>query len=316
MADENPLDPSATLLALKDLVQRDGIQLLIGPVFSSDEEAVAAYLQQVKIVSLIEETCPWDVAKYKVFACWPGTDTAATSFVGDYAAAQGYHKIATIGPDYVAGYNYLNGASDEFQRKGGTVVQKQWVPLTATDVGPFVSSIDPTADALVVWLLPSNEVAFLQEYKNRGLTAPILLEFGLYDPSFQDQGSQVLGMIGSSDYEPLAPGQANTDFWTAWKATYPDDLNPNEVQEGSWTMTDVALRALQATNGDASYGALWSAILGLHWNAPTGPSCFSQNGMALTTHFMTQAIKQGATYYWKPIASFPKVADPNDTGDC
>lgn len=316
-ANEDPTNPSATLLALKTLVEKDGVSIVMGPVFSSDEEAVAAYLQQANVTSIIEETCPWDVAKYKRFICWPGTDVATTRALGDYAHnVLGYKRIATIGPDYVAGHNYIGGAADEFKRLGGTITQQQWVPLTATDMGPYLSKVDTSADALLMWLLPSNEVAFLQQYHSQGLHIPILLEFDLSDPYMQQLGAGMMGTVGLNFYEPSIQNPVNQQFVTAFTKAYPKLGQPSQAQEGNWTQMDAVLRVLTATHGDANYQKFWPAFIKMRWQTPEGPACVSSSGMVLTAQYITQASVSGGTYYWKPIKGYQYQSDPNDTGKC
>jgi len=293
------------------------VKIVIGPAFSSSEEAVAAYAKQADITMLILLTCPWDIAANKHFLCWPGTDVATTRALGDYAYdVLGYRHIDTIGPDYVAGRNYIGGAADEFQRKGGAITQQQWVPLSATDMGPYLSKVDPSADALVMWLLPTNEVAFLQQYKSSGLHLPILLEFDEQDPYNQQLGPSLLGTVGVNFWEPSVPSPISQQFVAAFTKAYPKLGNPNITQEGAWTMLDGLLRVLRSTGGDVSYAKIWPAFLKLRWDTPEGPACFSANGMALTTQFITQMAVSGGTYYWSILKGYQYQSDPHDTGKC
>jgi branched-chain amino acid transport system substrate-binding protein len=316
-ANEDPTNPAATLQGLKTLVQQNGVSVVIGPAFSSSEEAVAAYAKQANITLLILLTCPWDIAPNNHLLCWPGTDVATTRALGDYAYdVAGYRHIDTIGPDYVAGRNYIGGAADEFVRKGGTLTQQQWVPLTTTDIGPYLAQVNKNADALVIWLLPSNEVAFLQQYRSQGLKLPLLLEFGLQDPYLQQLGAQLVGSIGADFWEPTVQSSISQKFVSDFTKAYPDAGQPNITQEGGWTMTDALLRGLESTGGDSSYGKLYPTLKKMHWDTPEGPACFSANNMALTTQYITQLELANGKYSWKVIKEYPYQSDPHDTGKC
>ena len=317
-ADEDPNNPATTLQSLKTLVEQDGDTVVIGPAFSSSEEAVAAYAKQANITLLTLLTCPWDIAANKHFLCWPGTDVASTRLVGDYAyQVLGYKTIDTIAPDYVAGHDYIGGAASEFESLGGSITQQQWVPLTTTDVGPYVSNLNPNADALVMWLLPGTAEAFLQQVKASGNKIPIILEFDLQDPFNQQLGPVLNGTIGSNFWEPTVQNTETTQFNAAFTAAYPTQGQPNATQMAAWAMADGLLDVLKTTDGDTSYVKLHPAFLNLKWNTPEGPSCFSENGMALTGQFITQmAINSSGQYYWKVLKSYSYQSDPHDTGKC
>jgi ABC-type branched-subunit amino acid transport system substrate-binding protein len=318
-ANEDPIDPSATLQSVRTLAERDGVEIIIGPAFSSSEEAVAPNAQETDLTHLILLTCPWEIAEFEHFVCWPGTDIATTRALGAYAYdVLGYRRVSTIGPDYVAGYNYINGAADEFKSKGGEVVQQQWVPLDATDMGPYVTGVDTDAEALFIWLLPGNEVAFIEQYSSQGDAVPPLLKlFDTNDPFTQQLGPSIVGTIGSNYWEPSTDNAKTDEFVEAFTTEYPNAGLPNIVQAGAYTMTDALLRVLESTGGDTSYAAVWPEFLGLEWDTVQGSACFTENGMALATQVITQLeVDDSGNYVWQVIEEYPRQSDPRDTGAC
>ena len=124
------------------------------------------------------------------------------------------------------------------------------------------------------------------------------------------RSSQIVGEYGMLDYFWTLDNAQNKDFVAAFEKKY--GKKPNSNNANSYTVTDVALRALQATNGDASYEKLRDVMLKLRWDSVSGPAYFSSNGFAVTSRHVVQVVKDGNLYIWKPIQEFKGIKDPRD----
>ncbi len=99
-ADEDVLDASQTLERLKKMVESDGAQIVVGPIFGSTQQAVAPYLKDKGIPWFSMLGASKEVAGSGGTAfVWPGADELTAGPLGDYAAKDlGYKRIATLAP--------------------------------------------------------------------------------------------------------------------------------------------------------------------------------------------------------------------------
>lgn len=304
--DENVLDPSATLEIVKNLVETQGADVVLGPIFGSSQQAVSAYLTQKGIPMFTMLGGAESLAGSGSAFIWPGADSKTAAPLGTYAATDlGYKTIATLAPDYQYGRDAIQGITDAFTAQGGTVAQQQWVPLGTTDMLQYATAMDRNVDALAMWLVPSDAAAFVREYRNLGIKTPLLMFQGVFDPTFQEIGSALVGEIGLNEYNHLLDYQANQDFLAAYDDKYQGI--PNQTTAFAYAVTQNIVRGLSDGGGDASVAALRGALGGKQLDTITGTASYNAEGIAASNRFIVEAVKDGSRYDWKPIKTYENV---------
>lgn len=309
-ADEDVLDASQTLERVKKMVESDGAQIVLGPVFGSTQQAVAPYLA--------EKGIPWfsflgaseSLATDGSAFIWPGADALTAAPLGEYAATDlGYTKIATLAPDYAYGRDVIQGATEAFEAAGGEVVQQQWVPLGTTDMLQYATSMDTSVDALLMWLVPTDAAAFVREYRNLDIDVPLLMFQGVFDPTFQEVGDQLIGEIGLNEYNPNLDNPANAAFVAAYTAEYGGI--PNQTTAFAYTVMKVIAAGAAASGGDTSVEALRTALSGMALDTVIGPATYDANGIASSNRTVVKAAKaDDGTYIWEPVKTYEGVGAP------
>lgn len=309
-ADEDVLDASQTLERVKKLVESDGAQIVLGPVFGSTQQAVAPYLTDKGIPWFSFLGASQDLATKGSAFIWPGADALTAAPLGEYAASDlGYTKIATLAPDYAYGHDVITGAADAFTAAGGEVVQQQWVPLGTTDMLQYATSMDSSVDALLMWLVPTDAAAFVREYRNLGIKVPLLMFQGVFDPTFQEVGDQLIGEVGLNEYNPNLDNPANKAFVEAYTAKYGGI--PNQTTAFAYTVVKVIVEAVTKSGGDTSVEALRTALNGLSLDTVIGPASYNADGIASSNRTIVKAAKaDDGTYIWEPVKTYEGVGAP------
>ncbi len=309
-ADEDVLDASQTLERVKKLVESDGAQIVLGPVFGSTQQAVAPYLTDKGIPWFSFLGASQDLATKGSAFIWPGADALTAAPLGEYAASDlGYMKIATLAPDYAYGHDVITGAADAFTAAGGEVVQQQWVPLGTTDMLQYATSMDSSVDALLMWLVPTDAAAFVREYRNLGIKVPLLMFQGVFDPTFQEVGDQLIGEVGLNEYNPNLDNPANKAFVEAYTAKYGGI--PNQTTAFAYTVVKVIVEAVTKSGGDTSVEALRTALNGLSLDTVIGPASYNADGIASSNRTIVKAAKaDDGTYIWEPVKTYEGVGAP------
>jgi len=309
-ADEDVLDASKTLERVKKMVETDGAEIVLGPVFGSTQQAVAPYLSGRGL--------PWfsflgagkDLATKGSAFIWPGADSLTAGPLGTYAAEElGYKKIATLAPDYAYGHDTMDGAVKEFEAAGGEVAQQQWVPLGTTDMLQYATAMDTSVDALLMWLVPTDAAAFVREYRNLGIKVPLLMFQGVFDPTFQEVGEQLVGEIGLNEYNPDLDNATNKEFVAAYGEEF--DGIPNQTTAFAYTVTNAIVAGLEKSDGEASLEALRKALDGLELDTVIGPAGYNSDGIASSNRTVVKAAKGAdGRYIWEPVKTYEGIGAP------
>jgi branched-chain amino acid transport system substrate-binding protein len=309
-ADEDVLDASQTLERLKKMVETDGAEIVIGPIFGSTQQAVAPYLSDSGIPWFSLLGASEDLAVNGSAFVWPGADALTAAPLGQYAAEDlGYTKIATLAPDYAYGQDVIAGAGGAFEAAGGEIVQQQWVPLGTTDMLQYATSLDTSVDALLMWLVPSDAASFVREYRNLDIDVPLLMFQGVFDPTFQEVGDQLIGEVGLNEYNPNLEYSANEAFVTAYEAEYGGI--PNQTTAFAYTVMNVILEGVAASDGDTSLEGLRTALSGLALDTVIGPASYDADGIASSNRTVVLAAEaDDGTYVWDPVKTYEGVGSP------
>jgi branched-chain amino acid transport system substrate-binding protein len=305
--DEDVLDSSQTLERVKKLVESDGADIIVGPIFGSNQQAVSAYLTQQGVPMFTMLGGDKALAGKGSAFIWPGADTKTAGPLGTYAAEDlGYKKIATLAPDYAYGKNAISGAADAFKAAGGKVVQQQWVPLGTTDMLQYATALDKDVDALLMWLVPNDAAAFVREYRNLGIKIPLLMFQGIFDPTYQDVGDQLLGEIGLNEYNHLLDYPANHAFTAAYDAKYHGI--PNETTGFAYTVGKNILGALDDTDADTSVKALRKALDGKELDTVIGKASYDSEGIAASNRTVVKSVKgKDGRFEWEPVKTYENI---------
>jgi branched-chain amino acid transport system substrate-binding protein len=304
--DEDVLDSSQTLERVKKLVESDGADIIVGPVFGSNQQAISAYLTQQGVPMFTMLGGDAALAGKNSGFIWPAADKLTAGPLGTYAAEDlGYKKIATLAPDYAYGRNAIGGAANAFKKAGGQVVQQQWVPLGTTDMLQYATALDKNVDALVMWLVPSDAAAFVREYRNLGIKVPLLMFQGIFDPTFQDVGAQLQGTVGLNEYNHLLDNPANKAFTAAYDAKYHGI--PNQTTAFAYTVVKNVITALNDDNGDTSVTALRKALADKDLDTVIGTAAYDKDGVAASNRTVVKATKMGDRFEWEPVKTYENV---------
>ena len=127
-------DAVTSLEKARKLVEREGVEVIIGPVMGGIQLALAPYLamNNVTVTSLynVEQEL---IERYDNWLGYPVTTYAMSQPTGWYAADElGYKTAVTLAADYAAGYSYTpskNGAASWCGKCGCLSTWSTW-PLT------------------------------------------------------------------------------------------------------------------------------------------------------------------------------------------
>ncbi len=144
--EDGAADPSTAIEKARALVNRDKVQLILGPLSGSAGQAVKDSADEwpnatIVVAGAAAEDITMRGIKPNVFRT-SYTGAQPTFPLGDYAYKQGYRKVAIVAEDYAFPYAQVGGFMSTFCSLGGKVPKKFWVPIGTSDFSPeFCTSL-------------------------------------------------------------------------------------------------------------------------------------------------------------------------------
>lgn len=168
-------DVNQSLAKAKQLVEQDGVDIVVGPLIANTASAVAAYTFSQGIPNLEPVAASNNLTLSGANDLTVRTSsmggTQANYPGGEWAATKGKAKTAvTLCSDYSFGWESCAGFKQGFEAKGGEVVKQLWAPNGTTDFSSYVSQLQ-ALNADMIYVATAGGApgpAFLNAYSSSG----------------------------------------------------------------------------------------------------------------------------------------------------
>ncbi|HEU5319985.1 MAG TPA: ABC transporter substrate-binding protein, partial [Methylomirabilota bacterium] len=293
--------PALTKSKTQELVERNRVHVIVGPLAAFEALAINDYIRQVEVPIISDSAAAEDLTQRKLnpwFVRAVVTSAQVTHPAGDYAAkVLGYKRMATIADDFAYGHEGTSGFQRVFEDNGGKVVQKLWPPLNVADYGSYIAQIKPDVQAIYAGFAGANGLRFLKQYAEYGLKAriPVIGNMTLTDEGIlKSMGDEALGVMTGGWYAAGIDTPANRKFVAAVRAEYRAD--PGYYTTGAYIAGLFVEGALKAVNGKIEdKAAFMKALRGLRLaDTPIGPMRLDEYGNpVLNTYIRKVERKEG-----------------------
>lgn len=276
-------EPTVALSDATELVTRNHVQLVEGPLVSSEIAAVAPYVLGQGIpeddLYLASPTQAQDYAKYHMgfTSDWNGYQPTSEGAMWAFNTMHWRH-VTTVGLNISFGWQGIGGFEAEFKKLGGTIDKSIWVPSNVVEMSSYVSAIPSSTQAVFVVLSGSQAANFVNTYAQFGLKGKIPL-MGITTLTDQaalpaEHPAAALGVYTDAQYCDDLPSAVNQTFANDYHAAY--GVYPSYYSEAGYTKAEILVKALQSLHGDVtSEAALARAMQQVHVSAPRGPVSLS-----------------------------------------
>src|SRR6516165_8269151 len=304
-------NPAGAKTKAQELIERDGVDLIFGPLAAFELLAISDYVagKKVPILSLAAAEDMTQRKPNPYFVRASATAAQAMQPLGDYAAKELKYKTAmTITEDFAFGYEQMGGFQRVFEDAGGRVLKKLWPPIVTPDYTPYLAQL-AGVDVIVQGFAGSNPLKFLKQYKDAGLTMPLIGgETAGDDALLKSFGDEAIGMISASPYTADLNTPSNQKFVAGMLRDY-ENL-PGLYAAGLYINGMVVAAALEATGGktddrDALIKALRAVSL---TDTPRGPFHFDHFGNVVGTIYIRHCERKGAKLVNTTIKTYPNVS--------
>jgi branched-chain amino acid transport system substrate-binding protein len=308
-------NPAGAKTKAEELVERDKVDVILGPLAAFELYAISAYIKEQKMptLSLAAADNLTQRTPNPFLLRASATSSQAMHPMGHYAATElKLKRLVTISEDFAFGYEQMGGFQAAFQKDGGCIVNKLWPPLVTPDYTPYIAQIGD-CDGVCQGFAGSNPLRFMKQYASAGLKYPVVAgEAGADDFLLRSFGDEAVGLVSAAPYTLDLENEANHRFVDGMLKNY--DAIPGQYAALLYGNCQVLDAGLKAAGGDASDRDKFMEVLkGVRLtDTPRGPIKFDHLNNVIGTIYIRRLGKDGAKYglkLWnKTIKTYENVS--------
>ncbi len=245
--------PAVTRTKLQEMVERDKIHCMIGPLDTASALAVDDYIRQAQLPTMSVAAAddmtqrhpnPW-------FVRGTSTSSQCSQAMADYCAKTlKWKRMGTIADDLAYGHEMCAGFQRVFEEAGGQIVQKLWPPLTVPDYGTYIAQVKTNLDGLFIGFAGSNGYRWVHQLTEYGLRDKVKMVGGMTavdEALFKAMGDEALGLISTSWYSAALDNPTNKKFVEEMNKEY--KVDPGFYAAATNTEGSVLEAAVKAVGG-------------------------------------------------------------------
>ncbi len=306
--------PAQAKSKAQELVERDRVHLIVGPLATFEALALDDYVLQAKVPMLPPMSAAQnDLAQRRksdyVIHTY-GTAAQAMYAMGDYAAKKlGIKRVAMIADDFTYGHEGAAGFQKAFEDDGGRVVQKLWPPLNAPDYGSFIGQLKGNVDGVYAGFAGSNPLRFLRAYRDYGMKPVVMGNPTLTDEGvLKNMGDEAIGVYTASWYTVDRDAPDNRHFVEAVRRDYgvaPGFYTAATYTSGLWIEGAMNLVKGRFEDKAAFLKALHQVKLD---HGPMGPLRLDEYGKPILNVYVRKVERRNGELVNVTVATYPNVS--------
>jgi branched-chain amino acid transport system substrate-binding protein len=303
-------DPEVALTKAQRLVEREGVDLVAGPVLANTAYAVANYVAGQGIPTLqITGADDLTQRQFDPNILRAGYTSSQSNFpAGTWAYDEGYRSAVTICPDYAFGWESCGGFVSAFTKAGGEITKQLWNPLGTQDFSTYVSQIKKL-DPDVVFIGSAggpDAILFYNSWLDfDAADIPLVGNCCFADEVFlRDVGAKAEGVKSFTYWAEGRDSDAVREFVEAYEKKHGEI--PSLYAAGSYLMAQITAETLTKTDGEVDGSSFIETAAGLTFDDSVyGPIAFDDHNNIVGNVYLTEVTKRDDGAFWNvPVETF------------
>jgi branched-chain amino acid transport system substrate-binding protein len=290
-------DPPTAITKARKLVERDKVEIILGPLVNHVVQAVQQYTfdQKIPMIPLVAGLPETARHPNQLVPSWNGVSLGY--LFGEYAYKKlGYRKMVIMSSNYTFGRRSSEGFRDGFVAAGGSIVKEVYPPLGTPDFAPFLASL-PTADAVYSFIGGADAIRYVKQRAEVGLNErlPLLCIISTVEgTALPSQGDTALGSVAISHYFEDLDLPANRQFVAAYVKEYGEQPLGYYPALG-YTIIQILEEGLKRTGGKTTpYESLVGAFRQVDFASPQGRFRFDPvKPFPIIDYYILKVVKKG-----------------------
>ena len=305
--------PAQSRTKTQELVERDKIHVMIGPLDTASALATDDYIRSAQLLTLSVAAAE-DMTQRKPnpwFTRGTSTSSQCAHPLADYCAKTlKYKRMVTIADDIAYGHEMTAGFQRVFEEAGGKIVQKLFPPLTVPDYGTYLAQLKTNVDAIFLGFAGSNGFRFLRQFNEYGLmkkVTPVGGMTALDEAVLRNMGDEALGIVTSCWYSADIENVINKRFVANFRVDWGYD--PGFYAAATYTEAAVLEATLDAIKGNIeNKQAFMKAVRAAKVDTCRGPVQFDKYGNVVGNIYIRKVVRKLGRLVNQVIQTYPNVS--------
>lgn len=294
LVEDDGLNPGSARQTITRMMQRDGVKLMTGVVFSNVAMATVPQALREGVFYISPNAGPAALAGERCHENYFNVAYQNDNFdeaMGQYVSDQGYDNVYLLAPNYPAGRDHLAGFKRFYK---GKIADEVYTQLGQTDFAAEIAKIRAAKPSAVFFFLPGGMgINFTKQYAQAGLAESI----PLFGPAFSFDntlvnavGDAALGVLNSAQWSADLDNPANRRFVTDYQQHH--GQAPTLYAAQGYDAAQLIGSALAATGGDLSDASAFRAALkAAKFDSVRGEFRFGSNQHPIQDIYIRQVVR-------------------------
>jgi branched-chain amino acid transport system substrate-binding protein len=310
---DDELKPDVAVTKAKALVERDGVQFVVGPIFSNVLAAIYRPVTESKTFLISPNAGPSTLAGKgcsPYFMVTSYQNDQVHEVLGKVAQDRGLKRVVLMVPNYQAGKDSVAGFKRQFK---GEIVDEVYVPLGQLDFAAELAKLaSQKPDALFTFMPGGMGVNLVKQFRQAGLADQMvfLSAFTVDEATLPAQQDAAIGLFGGANWAPNLDNAQNKAFVAAFEKEYGYVPATYAFQAYDAAMLiDSAVKKTKGQLGDKE--ALRAALKAADFPSLRGSFKLNTNGYPIQDFYLVKVAKRPDGKFQTEIESkvFSDAAD-------
>jgi branched-chain amino acid transport system substrate-binding protein len=294
--------PDVAVNKAKELVERDQVDFVVGPIFSNILQAIMKPATEGGAILISPNAGTSNFAGSecnKNFFVTSYQNDQVHEVLGKYAQDKGYKRMFLMAPNYQAGKDAIAGVKHSFK---GEVVNEAFTPLGNMDFSAELAQIAAEQpDAVYAFMPGGMGVNLVKQYRQAGLeNIPFLSAFTVDESTLPAQKDAAVGFYGGSNWAPNTDNPQNKEFVAGFEAK--TGRVPATYAMQAYDAAMLIDSAVKAVGGDLSdKDVLIAALEKADFQSLRGDFKFGPNHYPIQDFYLVQVAKRDDGQYQTEI---------------
>lgn len=249
---DDKTDPKTAVERTTELIRRDQVTAIIGPVTSANRDAMMPTIQRGKSLLLYATDYEGGVCVPNV-ACYSALPEQWVNPMVPYVLENLGKSFYLIGSDYVWPQKMNAAFRGQAEAGGGRTAGEEYSPWGAKDYAATLRKIESAGtEVVVVTLVGADAITFVKQFAAAGLNKKIRMVFLGFSENYLGGLSpdEAEGIVTASNFIETLDKPEAREFVAKVKARYGDTAIASNTVDAHYTLTRLFIEGIKRANSD------------------------------------------------------------------
>ncbi|MCO5071279.1 MAG: substrate-binding protein [Rhizobiaceae bacterium] len=247
---DDKTDPKTAVERTTELLRRDNVTAIIGPVTSANRDAMMPTIQRSKSLLLYATDYEGGVCVPNV-ACYSALPEQWINPLVPYALENLGKSFYLIGSDYVWPQKMNAAFRTQAESAGGKIVGEEYSPWGAKDYAATLRKIESAGTEVVVTtLVGADAITFVKQFAAAGLNKKLKIVFLGFSENYLGglSSEESEGIVTVSNFIETLDKPEAKEFVAKVKARYGDTAIASNTVDAHYTLTRLFIDGIKRAN--------------------------------------------------------------------